>query len=283
VNPKYPIYIISKGRWESRLTSKAFEKMEVPYKIVIEEQEFDEYANVIDSEKILVLPFSNLGRGSVPARNWVWYHSLTTGHKRHWIMDDNIMAFCRLNRNSKIRVDSGTMLRCAEDFTDRYDNVYLSGLNYRFFAAQRAQQPAFRINRRIYSCILIKNEIPYRWRGQYNEDTDLSIRILQDGHCSILFQAFLCDKIATMTMKGGNTDHLYKGDGRTKMANSLAEQHPFLASVVKRYGRDHHHVNYDLFKKNKLIKKKNLSIKEGVDNYGMILVDKDSRSIVDVE
>ena len=27
MNPKYPVYIISKGRWESRLTSKALEKM----------------------------------------------------------------------------------------------------------------------------------------------------------------------------------------------------------------------------------------------------------------
>lgn len=283
MNPKYPIYIISKGRWESRLTSKALEKMKVPYKIVIEEQELEQYSNVIDSEKILVLPFSNLGSGSVPARNWVWWHSITTGHERHWILDDNIMAFCRLNRNSKIRVDSGTMFRCAEDFTDRYTNVSLSGFNYRFFAAQRSQQPAFRKNRRIYSCILIKNHIKYRWRGRYNEDTDLSIRILSDGHCTILFQAFLCDKIATMTMKGGNTDELYKEDGRLKMAESLAKQHPFHASVVTRYNRDHHHVNYDLFKKNKLIKKEGVEHSIGVDNYGMILIDKETGKVVEVE
>ena len=36
INPKYPIYIVSKGRWESRLTSKILEKMNVPYKIVVE-------------------------------------------------------------------------------------------------------------------------------------------------------------------------------------------------------------------------------------------------------
>ena len=33
MNPKYPVYIISKGRWERRLTSKALEKMDVPYRI----------------------------------------------------------------------------------------------------------------------------------------------------------------------------------------------------------------------------------------------------------
>lgn len=66
MNPKYPVYIISKGRWESRLTNKALERMNVPYHIVIEPQEFNDYARVIDEKKILVLPFSNLGKGSIP-------------------------------------------------------------------------------------------------------------------------------------------------------------------------------------------------------------------------
>lgn len=90
MNPKYPVYIISKGRWESRLTSKAFESMSMPYRIVTEPQEFDNYTSVIDPSKILVLPFSNLGKGSIPARNWVWEHSIAEGHARHWIVDDNI-------------------------------------------------------------------------------------------------------------------------------------------------------------------------------------------------
>jgi len=53
VNPKYPVYIISKGRWESRLTSKALEKMRVPYRIVVEPQEYADYAAVISPPKIL--------------------------------------------------------------------------------------------------------------------------------------------------------------------------------------------------------------------------------------
>src|SRR5579864_4280272 len=74
INPRYPVYIISKGRWETRLTAKSLEWMAVPYHIVVEPQEYDEYAKVIDPKKILTLPFSNLGQGSIPARNWVWDH-----------------------------------------------------------------------------------------------------------------------------------------------------------------------------------------------------------------
>ena len=174
MNPKYPVYIISKGRWDTRLTSKTLEKMNVPYHIVIEPQEYDEYAKVIDSKKILTLPFNNLGQGSIPARNWVWEHSISTGAERHWILDDNIGRFNRLNNNYCVPVSSGTIFKIAEDFVDRYINVALAGFNYDFFIITRRKLPAFVINTRIYSCILIKNDLydNYKWRGRYNQDTE---------------------------------------------------------------------------------------------------------------
>lgn len=46
--PRYPVYIVSKGRWESRLTAKALDALGVPYRIVVEPQERDRYAAVID-------------------------------------------------------------------------------------------------------------------------------------------------------------------------------------------------------------------------------------------
>ena len=53
-DPQFPIYIISKGRWKSRHTSKALEKMKVSYKIVVEEQERDAYAAAFESMHELV-------------------------------------------------------------------------------------------------------------------------------------------------------------------------------------------------------------------------------------
>jgi hypothetical protein len=273
MNPKYPVYIISKGRWESRLTSKALEKMKVPYHIIVEPQEYEGYAEVIDSNKIYTLPFSNLGQGSIPARNWVWEHAISTNAKRHWILDDNIEQFNRLNRNYQVKVTSGTIFACAEDFVDRYENVALAGFQYDFFAKAKTKLPPFYLNTRIYSCILIKNEIPYRWRGKYNEDTDLSIRVLKDGWCTILFYAFIQQKAQTMTMKGGNTDNVYvDNDNRLKFAESLKEQHPDVVRVVWKFNRWHHQVNYKPFARNKLIKKPNVVIPKGINNYGMKLI-----------
>lgn len=272
MNPKYPIYIISKGRWESRLTSKALEIMKVHYNIVVEPQEYDNYSKVIDKSKILVLPFSNLGQGSIPARNWVWEHSISRGKKRHWILDDNIKQFYRYNNNIKIPVASGNIFKAAEDFIDRYKNVAISGFHYFMFVSRKNKLPPFYLNTRVYSNLLIKNDISYRWRGRYNEDTDLCIRVLKGGWCTILFLAFLAEKTQTMTMKGGNTEELYEiENGRLKMAQSLQKQHPDICKITRKWGRWQHHVDYRQFKKNKLIKKKGIVISKDINNYGMKL------------
>lgn len=271
---KYPIYIISKGRHESRLTAKALEDIGINYRIVIEAQEFDDYASVIDEAKILVLPFSNLGQGSIPARNWVWEHSISEGHARHWILDDNISGFGRLNNNRKIKVKTSATFRAVEDFTDRYENVKMSGMNYRFFVPEGSTRKPYMMNTRIYSCILLSNDIEHRWRGKYNEDTDLSLRILKDDHCTLLFNAFFCDKIGTLKMKGGNTEEVYAdSNNRRDFAESLREQHPDLVKVVWRYERWHHEVNYSVFKQ-KLERVKNYDqiVSKGVDNYNMKLL-----------
>jgi hypothetical protein len=271
MNPRYPVYVISKGRHESRLTSTALESLRVPYLIVIEPQEYEQYAAVIDTTKILVLPFSNLGLGSIPARNWVWEHAIASGAQRHWILDDNIRCFARLNRNLKILVGSGTIFRAAEDFIDRYENVAIAGFNYWMFAKRKQLIPPYVANTRIYSCILLRNDLSYRWRGKYNEDTDLSLRALKDGWCTMLFNAFLADKITTMKMKGGNTDELYQDDGRLRMAESLQEQHPDVTRISFKFGHVQHHVDYRPFRRNRLKLKAGVEVPQGVDNYGMRL------------
>lgn len=270
--PRYPIYIPSKGRWESRLTVKALEKIQVPYRIVIEPQEYEQYSAVIDPQKILVLPFSNVGQGSIPARNWIWEHAISEGWERHWILDDNLAWFARVHQGKKIELDSGVCFVAVEDWVERYENIALAGLQYEMFMPAIDKQKPFLLNTRIYSCILIKNNIPYRWRGRYNEDTDLSLRVLKDGWPTFLMQAFVCKKIATMKMKGGNTDELYQGDGRLKMAQSLVEQHPDVTKITWKWGRWQHQVDYRPFKYNRPILKPGVVIPDEPNNYGMKLI-----------
>lgn len=260
MNPRFPIYVISKSRWESRLTVRTLGKMGIPFKIAVEQQEFDDYATVIDPGKIIRLPFSELGLGSIPARNFVWEHSIRSGNKRHWILDDNINGFFRYHGKKEMALcrDGEPFVR-AESFAERFQNIALLGLQYSSLGiyggpSQICRNP-FVANTRIYSCILILNRIPYRWRGRYNEDTDLSLRVLKDGWVTSLLNAFRCGKQGTLKMKGGNTDELYEGDGRLRMAQSLQRQHPDVCRITHKWGRWQHQVDYRPFKRNKLVPK----------------------------
>jgi len=118
MNPKFPIYIVSKGRWEARLTSKAIERMKIPYYIIVDENEYEEYSKVIDPKCILNQPQKyydsydmfwkddNKVTGPGAARNFAWDHSIENGFAWHWVMDDNIRRFYRFNRNKQINVNS---------------------------------------------------------------------------------------------------------------------------------------------------------------------------------
>lgn len=270
---KYPIYIISKGRYNNPLTAKAMDKCGIKYNIVVEPSEYNNYCNVIDKNKIIVLPFnfSDLGQGSIPVRNWVWEHSISLGYKKHWVVDDNIFKFMRLNNNKRIQCISSKIFRILEDFTDRYTNVGLSGFNYQNFAHDRVEMPPYKLNTRIYSCILIDNNLPFRWRGKYNEDTDLSINVLKSGLCTILLNALLIDKTGTGRNTGGN-QHIYEEtNNRLEFAESLQKLHPDIVKITWKFNRWHHDVNYKIFKQ-KLKKIDNLIINNCINNYGMELV-----------
>jgi hypothetical protein len=267
---KYPIYVISKGRYNNCLTVRELNLMGADFYLVVEPQELEAYSAV--HHKILVLPFTNLGQGSIPARNWVWNHSLSNGDFRHWIVDDNIEGFHRLNRNEKPKLLSPVFFKVMEDFVDRYKNIAIAGPNYYSFCKTTDRLPPYYLNTRIYSCILIRNDTGYMWRGRYNEDTDLSLRALKDGWCTVLFNAFLIGKVTTMRMKGGNTDEVYADtDNRREFAESLRDQHPELVTVTWKFNRWHHQVNYKPFKKNTMQLMDGILIKEGINEYGMII------------
>ena len=273
MNPKYQIYIPSKGRADNAQTPRALDALGVSYQLVVEDVEADAYIGKYGRDNVLVLPFSNLGQGSIPARNWIWDHAIASGADRHWIIDDNIRAFYRLNCNRRIPVASGTIFRCAEDFTDRFTNIAFSGFNNLAFAPDREPDiPPYYLNTRIYSMTLINNSLSYRWRGRYNEDTDICLRALKDGWCTVQFNAFLGDKATTMKMRGGNTDNVYNtGDNRRAFAESLREQHPDVVQIVWKFDRWHHQVDYTPYKKNKLRYRDGIVPTGASNEYGMVL------------
>lgn len=266
--PRFPIYIPSKSRADSRLTMRALDLIGVTYRVIIEAQQFDDYAAVIPQDRLLVLDeryqaeydtFDALGRskslGPGPARNMAWADSMQRGFDWHWVMDDNIQGFYWLWHNHRPLAGDAGPLVAMEDFTLRYSNIGMAGPNYLAFAKARQRLAPFVTGTRIYSCNLIRNDVALRWRGRYNEDTDLSLRMLKAGWNTVQFNAFLANKIRTQTMRGGNTEAFYAADGTTAKSAMLVAMHPDCARLHARYGRIHHFVDYSAWRERPLITK----------------------------
>jgi len=261
--PRFPLYIPTKGRADSRLTSKALTAMGVPHFLVVEPQEVDAYQRAARGSLATVLPLDlsykaryelcdDLGlsksTGPGPARNFIWDHSIASGYAWHWVMDDNIKAFYRLNHNLKVPCQSPALWRAMEDFVLRYENVAMAGPNYFMFASRKSVMPPFVTNTRIYSCNLIRNDLPFRWRGRYNEDTILSLDQIKAGWCTVQFNAFLQEKTTTQYLSGGNTAEFYAKEGTAPKSEMLKAVHPDVTRLVWKFNRHHHHVDYKRFK-----------------------------------
>jgi hypothetical protein len=255
---KHPVYIVSKGRWKNPLTAKYFIRDQVPFKIAVEPQEYENYCESIGENFVLKLPFSNLGMGSYPARNFCWEDSIKNGNKRHFIFDDNIRGFDRLNYGKRIRCESMPALICLQDFVERFKNVAISGFNYDGFVTGQTKKP-FQINTHVYSAMLIDNDLPFRWRLKYNEDVDLCLNALDRGYCTILLNVFVVNKTSTTAkMAGGNQDELYKNNDKSKKilkTKSLEMIWPQYVKTVLRFDRPHHQISWNKHFKHPLIKK----------------------------
>jgi hypothetical protein len=286
MQPRFPLYIPSKSRAETATTPRFLDSINVPYRLVVEEQQYAEYAEFFPADKLLILDktfqdnyntFDDLGntksKGPGAARNFIWEHSIAEGHDWHWVMDDNITLFARLHKNQRIPVGDGTIFHAMEDFILRYENIAMAGPQYWMFAPSRSKLPPFVVGTRIYSCNLIRNDVPFRWRGRYNEDTDLSLVMLKAGWQTVQFNAFLQYKLTTQTLGGGNTEAFYAGEGTLPKSQMLVDMHPDVARLVWKFGRWHHHVNYNPYKDIPLIKKKDFV--EPVENpYKFKLTDR---------
>lgn len=274
---KYPIFIPTKGRYKTPQTINMFKSHNVEFKIVIEKQDYNEYSKIVDKSDIIVVPHQN--QGLTVTRNWIWDFAEKEGYEKFWTFDDNIGRVYRWNNNTRYQCKDGTYLRVIEDFSDRYENLYIIGMNYMCFCKSNDNIPPYYPNTRVYSNMLLttkaklNNEEKLRNKLFYNDDTDLCLRVLKAGLPTIQINAFLIDKSQTMTTKGGMTDYYLSEEcnGRLSFVQELYNAHPDVTTVTKKFNRWHHHVNYKPFKNNKLIKKQGLVLNDVVNNYGMQL------------
>lgn len=257
---KYPIYIISKGRFDTPYTANFLLKADIPFKIAVEPQEYEAYCKNIPRQFVAKLPFSNLGVGSYPARNWCWEDSIALGNEAHYLFDDNIRGFAEFTAGKRIfKTNPYRSLMAMTFFYDRYQNLGMAGFNYSYFITKSTKKP-FYLNTKVYSGMLIKNSLSSRWRLKYNEDIDLNFQVLaNENQCTIALNTHLIEKISTsVKLKGGNQSELYQGNDPLKKqlkSRSLEMLWPKYVKTTFRFNRPHHQISWNKHFHTPLIKK----------------------------
>lgn len=255
-----PIFIPSRHRCEINGTARLFESLGInEFRFIVESDELGKYRDKFGFDRVLELPQDYQERydtcddfglklpiGSGPARNYAWDVAASEDAAWHWCIDDNLTyALFRYNARGFQRVRYGRKwLDELEALIQRYSNVVMGGPHdWKFIVHDKQKVREFIPNTRIYSCNLIRTNIPMRWRGRYNEDTILSLDILTAGFATVLANSHLMKKAKTNVMQGGNTEGLYRA-GTGPKSRLLKIVYPQYVSVTKRFGRIHHYIDY---------------------------------------
>ena len=287
----FPVYVVSKSRADCCLTSKFLEMCEVKHYVVVEEYQKNDYMQTVGQSPyvtILTIPqkyfdeyetlydFKDEPRLTGPgaARNFCWQHSMANGFYAHHVLDDNIRGFHMLSDNCKIKVRTGAFIRAMEEHFMAFDNVALGGPCYTNFAPKNENRGCHIFNTRIYSWILIRNDIwnqGFKWRGTWNEDSILSLDVLKAGWATIQYYIYLQNKVATQSLAGGNTDEFYAREGTLRKSQMLVDVHPDVSQLKYKFGRIHHEVNYRPFASNDPQFRPE-RLQQGTNDYGMYVV-----------
>lgn len=279
---QYPIFIISYNRAKNHTTAKELAKYGIKHFMVVHKEQIAEYKKYMTAEMQKYttflefdenykykyetcdnIPHTIKNAGSGAERNFAWDYSIKIGANAHWLLDDN-MTFYEIIGKSKKGVYKRK--RCtkkgfinnwhkAEHFFNKYENLLMLELKQKDFTINLFTK-TYSLNTRCFSCNLIYNNMPLRWRGRYNEDVILSTDIMYAGYCIASYHGgVLKSKQSTRSAIGGNhkikegdTNSLY-ADGfdyrnsSIDKTNLLLKVYPKYYKKVIKYGRVHHEYN----------------------------------------
>lgn len=292
---KYPIFIISYKRPKTHKTAKKLAEFGVSHYLVLHTDQQEEYlkyftlemkkyTNIITFDPNYKLkyetcdniPHSVKNAGSGAERNFAWdYSKNVLKANAHWLMDDNMYFYYIASKKNNIYIRKPatkenfmTLFIKGEKFFDKYENLLMIELKNKSFLVQ-LQKFSYSLNTRCFSCNLIYNSLPIRWRGRYNEDVILSYDIMKSGYCIASYHGgILKEKGSTREAIGGGNHAISKNDKESiyddsenykyssvEKTNLLLKVYPEYFKKVIKYGRVHHeYLKVEDLKKNLKLK-----------------------------
>jgi len=263
---KYPISILSYGRYNQNKTSKYLLKCKIKHYIFVEECEYNLYIKnyynkLNDEDKWLVNiintynDFHLLNLGGSPVRNYILDYWLKQGVERCWMLDDNINCYKRYNKGLKLKIYSDLIFSSIERYIKEYDNVGICSHNICGFVRSNLNRGVIVLNQKHYSSLLLLTNKQFRFKHKYNEDVLISIDYIISGKINFCFNHILYNKNTSGKDTGGNTNTIYKNGSQ----EGYRLKYEYLYDELKKmyeYGLIKINCDFDKFIFNKPLKSK---------------------------
>lgn len=246
----WPIYIPSKGRALTMSTPELLKESGVPFKIVVEPQDYDAYKNANPETSFMVLAKDNQGIGFVRQSILDWARN--SKDDWFWMMDDDITGFFKAvnGRNVKTSIDS--ILSICELNLERTWFVGQAALEYQQYSWSAKKDYTW--NSYCDVCVAINTTITkgidYRSHMDLKEDRDFTLQILANaGLKTVRFSKFSFSAPKNGSNKGGLYQAYQQTDRELEAVNRMVKAWPGICSLnIKKDGRTDVKINWKLFK-----------------------------------
>jgi len=231
---KYPICIVSKNRADICCTHKLLDYEGIDYYYMVEPQDYDSYVDRFGKDKVVNILQND--KGIYYVRNFCIEWSKKNNHKYHWQCDDDLKLLIHrpMNPHKGTRdrhklTNPMKIFDYIEDIAERCVNYGGGCLTHDGFAFSKKRD--IDLNKMIYCFQLLNNDIKARFQPDTSEDVDFSVRLLQEGYVTMIFNTFSFTTPKSGSIKGGcnsSVDYQTKNgiDGRKRRNLKLCQTYP---------------------------------------------------------
>ena len=227
----HPVYIPSKGRAHKCATAALLQQEGLPFYLVVEPQELEEYGRAFPDASFLALDRSDAGIWY--ARQRIMDHARAAGHAFHWQLDDDLRRFNEWNRPATALA----ALSFAGTFPERFQRIGMVSFALSQFAFAAKQE--FRPYGRAFNAVLINTQTghnyPDSWEYGAKEDAWLQVHMLRAGWATPIITRYSMEmKTPDGAGSGGCQDNLYALNRHVATAHNMHRLWPDFTLIVRK-------------------------------------------------
>jgi hypothetical protein len=245
-----PIYICSKGRASKPKTADLLAAASLPFVVVVEPQDYDEYEAFRPEYRYQVMD-TNDG-GYVHVCNYIHAAAIAAvavdgAPPWFWMLDDDIDAFYTAGDGKCTKCDAATAIRGAEEYFVENDSIAQASLEFQQYAWSATKSWVLNTACRAAVCTHAPRTRRLHRRPEVDlkADTDFSLQVLASGYhtARITRYAFGTGKYGRSV--GGNDFAYAAPQAEERCVEALCRLWPgIVAPVTKKDGRIDAKVNW---------------------------------------